>query len=116
MDHFRKQFTDAEPLIWYFENAELSTTALRRSLVQMKLAGWFDHCLGIMFGRSDANMAIDNYTVADVYEELSKELQVPIIYDIDCGHVPPQITFINGALATVHVTKEGKGTILQHFC
>lgn len=111
---FRKSFINEEPIIWYLENCELTTTDLRRSLVQMKLAGWFEHCSAIMFGRSAANVPVDNYTAEDVYKELSAELQIPIIYDIDCGHQPPQITFINGAYAEILV-EDGKGTILQHF-
>lgn len=35
---FRKNHIKGEPVIWYLENCELSTTDLRRSLVQMKLA------------------------------------------------------------------------------
>jgi muramoyltetrapeptide carboxypeptidase len=111
---FRKKHFDNESLIWYLENCELTTTDLRRSLVQIKLAGWFENCSGILFGRSAANHPVDGYTVEDVYKELADELQIPIIYDIDCGHVPPQITFINGALAEVEV-KDGKGVIIQHF-
>lgn len=80
----------------------------------MRLAGWFNNCSGIMFGRSNAETSVENYTVEDVYEELAKELEIPIIYDIDCGHLPPQITLINGAFAEVQ-TYNGKGTILQHF-
>lgn len=87
---------------------------LRRSLVQMKLAGWFENCSGIMFGRSPANTPVRNYIVEDVYKELSEELQIPIIYDIDCGHVPPQITFINGAYAEIE-SDHGEGTVLQYF-
>jgi muramoyltetrapeptide carboxypeptidase len=52
-----------------------------------------------LFGRSAANPPVDNYNVEDVYNDLSNELEIPIIYDIDCGYVPPQITFINGAYA-----------------
>jgi muramoyltetrapeptide carboxypeptidase len=111
---FRKQFLNNESVLWYLENCELSTTDLRRSLVQMKLAGWFEQCSGIMFGRSSANHPVDNYSVVDVYKELSYELNIPIIYDIDCGHVPPQITFINGAFAEIKV-ENGKGVVLQHF-
>ncbi|MEK3886224.1 S66 family peptidase [Bacillus sp. FSL K6-3431] len=111
---FRKQFTNGEPVLWYLENCELTTTDLKRSLVQMKLAGWFQHCSGILFGRSAANTPVDNYTIEDVYKELSDELQIPIIYDIDCGHVPPQITFINGTYAEIQV-EDGKGIILQCF-
>ncbi|WP_427109953.1 S66 family peptidase [Lysinibacillus xylanilyticus] len=114
VQNFRKQYIGGEPVLWYLENCELNTTDLRRSLVQMKLAGWFEQCSGIMFGRSDANTPVNNYTVEDVYKELSDELGIPIIYDVDCGHVPPQITFINGAYAEVEV-EEGKGIILQYF-
>jgi muramoyltetrapeptide carboxypeptidase len=112
--NFRKKYINDDPVIWYLENCELTTTDLRRSLVQMKLAGWFEQCSGIMFGRSDANIPVNNYKVEDVYRDLSDELEIPIIYDVDCGHVPPQITFINGAYAEVEVN-DGKGTILQYF-
>ncbi|ALF10882.1 S66 family peptidase [Parageobacillus thermoglucosidasius] len=114
VQEFRKKHFDSDPLIWYLENCELTTTDLRRSLVQMKLAGWFDHCSGILFGRSAANHPVDDYTVEDVYKELADELQIPIVYDIDCGHVPPQITFIHGAFAEVEV-ENGKGVVIQHF-
>ncbi|RTR34007.1 LD-carboxypeptidase [Robertmurraya yapensis] len=111
---FSEKFIEGESIIWYLENCELSTTDLRRSLVQMKLAGWFENCSGIMFGRSPANMPVDNYTAEDVYQELSEELRIPIIYDIDCGHVPPQITFVNGAYAEVE-SENGKGRVFQTF-
>ncbi|HIE6520210.1 TPA: LD-carboxypeptidase, partial [Enterococcus faecium] len=84
-----------------------------RSLVQMKLAGWFDGSSGIMFGRSAAEDLLD-YKMKDVYEDLSKELKLPILYDIDCGHVPPQLTLINGAYAEVAV-EDRKATVLQTF-
>ncbi len=111
---FRTKYINDDPILWYFENCEMTTTDLRRSLVQMKLAGWFENCAGIMFGRSAANTPVDNYTVEDVYQDLSKELQIPIVYDIDCGHVPPQMTFINGSYAEV-IVEEGKGTVREYF-
>ncbi|WP_025027303.1 S66 family peptidase [Caldalkalibacillus mannanilyticus] len=114
VQRFIQQHINGESIVWYFENCELSTTDLRRSLIQMKLAGWFTHCTGIMFGRSPANYAMYGYTIEDVYHELADELQIPIVYDIDCGHVPPQVTFINGAYAEVEV-ENGKGRVLQIF-
>ncbi|MEI4801836.1 S66 peptidase family protein [Bacillus sp. NPDC077411] len=114
VQEFRKKHCNNDPFIWYFENCELTTTDLRRSLVQMKLAGWFENCSGILFGRSAANHPVNEYTAEDVYTELANELQIPIIYDVDCGHRPPQITFINGAFAEVEV-EGGKGVITQHF-
>jgi len=114
VQHFQSQYIKNEPIIWYLENCELVTTDVRRSLVQMKLAGWFDHCTGVMFGRSNANQPFDNYTIEDVYKELADELQIPIIYDIDCGHMPPQITLINGAYAEIEV-EGGRGSLKQYF-
>ncbi|MDZ5472379.1 S66 peptidase family protein [Bacillus sp. 31A1R] len=114
VQNFKENYIKGQPIIWFLENCELSTTDLRRSLVQMKLAGWFENCSGIMFGRSPANTPVNNYTVEDVYKELSEEIQIPIIYDIDCGHVPPQITFINGAYAEIQL-ENGRGTVIQHF-
>ncbi|MDQ0088069.1 muramoyltetrapeptide carboxypeptidase LdcA involved in peptidoglycan recycling [Paenibacillus anaericanus] len=114
VQYFQQHVINNDPILWYLENCELTTVDLRRSLVQMKLAGWFENCSGIMFGRSEANQPVQDYTIGDVYEELSEELQIPIIYDIDCGHVPPQMTFINGAYAEVEV-ENGKGTVKQYF-
>lgn len=111
---FQQDFINDEPILWYLENCELTTVDLRRSLVQMKLAGWFDNCSGLMFGRSSANQPVQNYTVEDIYNELSDELQIPIIYDIDCGHVPPQMTLINGAYAEIEV-ENGIGLVTQYF-
>ncbi|WP_026688558.1 S66 family peptidase [Alteribacter aurantiacus] len=111
---FQAERINGEPILWYFENCDLSTTDLKRCLVQMKMAGWFDHCSGILFGRSASNTPVENYTAEDVYKEMAHELGVPVIYDVDCGHVPPQVTLVNGAYATVSVDK-GKGTIEQFF-
>jgi muramoyltetrapeptide carboxypeptidase LdcA involved in peptidoglycan recycling len=111
---FQCQFIHGDPILWYLENCELNVTDLRRSLIQMKLAGWFDNRSGILFGRSDANKPIDGYEALDVYRELAEELGVSIVYDIDCGHVPPQMTFVNGAVAEIEVTN-GKATVTQSF-
>lgn len=111
---FQRDHLMNDPILWYLENCELSTADLRRSLVQMKLAGWFDHCCGVLFGRSAANQPVEDYTAEDVYAQLREELRVPIVYDVDCGHVPPQITFINGAYAEIEV-RDGRGSVKQTF-
>ncbi|MBD7968572.1 S66 family peptidase [Paenibacillus gallinarum] len=111
---FQRQYIHSEPILWYLENCELSTTDLRRSLVQMKLAGWFAHCSGILFGRSHANKSVEGYDERDVYKEIAEELGIPVVYDIDCGHMPPQITLVNGAVAEIEV-RNGKAAIIQIF-
>ncbi|MBM7610383.1 muramoyltetrapeptide carboxypeptidase LdcA involved in peptidoglycan recycling [Lysinibacillus composti] len=112
--YFQQQFIENEPIIWYLENCQMTVVDLRRSLMQMKYAGWFDNCHGILFGRSEANQPVNDYNVVDVYMELAEELNLPIAYDIDCGHMPPQITFVNGAYAEVEVSN-GKGKVTQRF-
>lgn len=113
---FREAHIPGEPVLWYLENCELNTADLRRSLVQMRLAGWFENCSGLMFGRSPSNTPLDGYTAEDVYRDMADELGVPVIYDIDCGHQPPQLTLINGALAEVHFSEEtGSGTVRQTY-
>jgi len=114
VQRFRKDYISEEPVVWYLENCELPVADLKRSLTQMKYAGWFDNCAGIIFGRSSANEPVQDYTVEKMYEDLAEELNVPIAYDIDLGHVPPQITFVNGAYAEVRVAN-GKGTVTQQF-
>lgn len=111
---FREQHIPGEPIIWFLENCEMSVADLKRSLTQMKYAGWFENCTGILFGRSPANKTTETYTIEKMYSDLEKELGIPIIYDIDCGHVPPQIIFVNGAYAEVSY-ENGKGKVKQKF-
>ncbi len=40
------------------------------------------------------------------------DLEIPVIYEVDIGHLPPQLTFINGAYADILV-KNGEGKITQ---
>ncbi|QSF42977.1 S66 family peptidase [Paenibacillus tianjinensis] len=111
---FNEEIIHGEPIIWYLENCELNTVDVRRSLVQMRYAGWFDNCSGILFGRSGGNQPVDDYTAEDLYRDLSEELQLPVIYEMDFGHVPPQMTLINGAYGEVEVVN-GQGTLKQYF-
>lgn len=111
---FRDKHIPGEQILWYLENCEMSVADLKRSLTGMKYAGWFENCAGIVFGRSAANQPVEGYTVEKMYQDLAEDLNLPIAYDIDLGHVPPQITFINGAYAEIQVAN-GKGTVLQEF-
>ncbi|MBN3786175.1 hypothetical protein G3N94_04600 [Burkholderia sp. Ac-20353] len=40
------------------------------------------------------------------------DIRCPVIYDMDIGHVPPQLSLVNGALAQVEL-HDGHGTIVQ---
>jgi len=111
---FREKHIPGEPVLWFLENYGMSVASLKRSLTQMKYAGWFENCSGILFGRSPANQPTEGYTAHKMYRDLEKEFGIPIIYDVDCGHMPPQIIFVNGAYAEV-AYHEGKGRVTQKF-
>ena len=111
---FQQEQLHGEPILWYFENVEMNVPALKRTLLQMKWAGWFERTSGILFGRSDAPRDYQGYTVEEIYQELHDMLEIPIFYEVDFGHIPPQMTLINGAYATVRV-KDGSGTLTQMF-
>lgn len=39
---------------------------------------------------------------------------VPVLYDVDLGHIPPQLAIVNGALATVELT-QATTTLVQRL-
>ncbi|WP_214851442.1 S66 peptidase family protein [Exiguobacterium sp. s193] len=108
---FQTQHLAGEPILWYFEACQASATDLHRTLMQMYLAGWFNHASGILFGRTGAGKTVEDYTLLDVYTTIMKETGLPIFYDLDIGHQPPQMTLVNGATATV--TLQGKDSRLD---
>ncbi|MEZ7171633.1 S66 peptidase family protein [Sporosarcina sp. OR05] len=111
---FQKNYVNDEPIIWYLENCELTSTDLHRSLLQLHYAGWFANAAGIVFGRSPAGQEVKGFTVFDSMERIQELTGLPIIYDADVGHVPPQITFVNGAYGVVTVA-HGKGQVEIRF-
>ena len=104
----------ADGLIWYFESCEMDSTDIYRTLWQMKMNGWFKNSKGFLYGRVEGYSDVGDFTLIDALENSLSDLGIPIIYDIDLGHLPPQLTFINGAYATINLSN-GKGQVKQKF-
>ena len=96
-------------MILYLENAACSPTNVCRMLWNMRLAGWFDGLAGILLGRS-AGPDSEAFSYADALHDVFDDRPAPIIYDADIGHRSPQMTVVNGALATVE-SSGGQGSI-----
>jgi len=111
VNHYLNTHSD-DGIVWYFESCEMNTTDIYRTLWQMKMNNWFDGCKGFIFGRADGLSAIENFTLQNALKSGLEDLNVPVVYDIDLGHLPPQLTFINGAYATCSVNPV-KGIITQ---
>lgn len=89
-------------IIWFMESCELNVMSIRRAIWQMKEAGWFSHVKGFLIGRpmlfGQELMGLDQYHAV---VDLLKEYQVPIIMDLDIGHLEPMMPMVSGAYAKV---------------
>ncbi len=103
-------------IILYFENVEMNPCELTRALLSLRMHGWFDHLTGMLIGRSAAKEIDDRNQLSykDALNSALENLPFPIIYDVDIGHVPPQFSLVNGAIATVNFTGKG-GSIIQNL-
>lgn len=103
-----------EGMIWYLDNCELSFLEFYRRLTQMKNAGYFENANCFLIGRTFVKESIDGFDMKVALKNALGTLNVPIIYDVDIGHVPPQFVLVNGSYATVEYTNE-KTLLTQKF-
>ncbi len=113
VDQFIQKYQQ-DGFIWTLESCEMSAGDIYRTLWQMRQAGWFSHCNGIIYGRADGYSDTDGFTLVDALSNIFADLAVPVIYDADIGHVPPQIQIVNGAIAHV-IVENGKAVIQQEL-
>lgn len=98
-----------EGVILYFENVEMLPCELTRALLSLRLQGWFNNLSGILIGRSAVAETSDpdKHNYLDALITSLADMGIPVLYDVDIGHVPPQLSLINGAIATVQFTESG---------
>lgn len=89
-------------IIWFLEACELSPLGIRRVLWQLDNAGWFKNASGFIIGRPmmiDADgMGMDRF---EAVTGILGKYKVPILLDIDLGHLPPMIPMISGGMAEI---------------
>ena len=100
-----KEFSErysGDGLIWFLEACDLSVFGIRRAVWQLKNAGWFRNVKGFLVGRPLAGqqdmMGLDHVRAVT---DILGELQVPILLDVDIGHLPPMMPLISGSMADV---------------
>lgn len=103
-------------IIWFLESCDLNIMSIRRAIWQMKHAGWFEHVKGFLFGRplcfGEEAFGIDQY---EAITALLREYDVPIIMDLDIGHLSPMMPVVSGAMALVH-SEDGAFSIRYEYC
>lgn len=100
-DHV-KEFTEKykdDKILWFLESCDLHPFDVRRAMWHLREAGWFDNAAGFLIGRplhfGENAFGLDMYSA--VLEPL-KNLQIPVIMDLDIGHLPPQMPMISGSM------------------
>jgi muramoyltetrapeptide carboxypeptidase LdcA involved in peptidoglycan recycling len=93
-----------EGLIVYVEAAEDDAATICRNLHGMRLAGFFTGANAVLVGRTSAPDTWSMTQDEAVLDALGS-LGVPIIADVECGHVPPYLPLVNGARARVVCTR-----------
>ncbi len=100
---FNRKYRD-DGVIWYLESCDLNPMDIRRALWQMLHAGWFKSAKGFLIGRpycfGEEILGLNQYHA--VYDVLHI-LNVPIVMDVDLGHLPPMMPLINGSYSQVEV-------------
>lgn len=99
---FGREHAD-DGLVVYVEAAEADAASVCRHLHGLRLAGWFEHARAVLVGRTNAPDH-PQLTQRDAVLDALGGLGLPIVFDVEIGHVPPHLPLVNGALATVRLS------------
>ncbi len=97
-EYFEKYKEDG--FIWFLEACEYTILQQKCVLWSMKQAGFFKYCKGVMYGRPGNGADFFGATLEDVLKDTFEDLQIPVVYGCDFGHVAPCMTIISGAVGT----------------
>lgn len=113
-----KEFSETykeDGIIWFLESCDLNIMGIRRALWRLKESGWFSHVKGFLIGRPLCfGTELFGCNQYDAVTDLLKEFGVPIIMDLDFGHLSPKMPLISGGTAKIKV-KENQIDIQYTF-
>ncbi len=84
-------------IVWFLESCDLNAIAIRRALFQLKEAGWFDNAKGFLIGRPLHSEFCFDAGPEECVLDLLSPLGLPILYNVDLGHIPPAMPILSGA-------------------
>jgi muramoyltetrapeptide carboxypeptidase LdcA involved in peptidoglycan recycling len=102
-----------EGIVVYLEACESNSYDVARMLHGLRLAGWFDHASGVLIGRTPAPDAVD-LTQHEAVADALGMLEVPLVLDLELGHLQPFLPLVNGAVCRV-VVDGNRREITQTF-
>ena len=98
-------------IIWYFDIFSMSAYDTYLTLLQLKYAGYFRYCKGILFGRIAFSNTENSDYIKNYDEAYKKALEdIKYVSEVDIGHTFESFTLINGALVNINIENK-KGEI-----
>ena len=90
-------------VVWFLEACDFNVYGIRRALWILKHAGWFETAKGFLFGRPlcMGQTTFDGLNQYNAVLDVLEDLNVPILMDLDIGHIPPQMPVISGAYGRI---------------
>lgn len=105
-----------DDLILYLENCEMSPYDIARTLHAMKFRGVFNRISALVLGRSSFQESTGaELTYQQAVEQYCGELDFPVLVDVDIGHVPPNMSLVNGAIGEFKLDSDGQGELRQYI-
>jgi len=88
--------------ILFLEETESSTVIIDRTLTHFKTLGMFDKIKGLIFGRLDRDVKINDpdYNLDKILLRITKDYDFPVIMNMDFGHTDPTLTLPLGIEAS----------------
>ena len=92
----------SDGIIFFMEACDLNSISLRRALIQLKNAGWFNNVSGFIIGRSyNFNDESFGETMQKSYIDILSSFNKPILLDCPIGHRDPTLPIRVGALCEI---------------
>lgn len=107
VEEFANRYRE-DGILWFLESCDLNVMDMRRTLFQLREAGWFTYVSGFLIGRPlhfhEPMMGLDQY---DAVKGALASCGVPIVMDLDIGHMAPMMPLVCGSYAVASL-KDGR--------
>jgi len=107
---------ETEGKILFFEDTGEAPYKIHRMLTQLRLAGKFDKCVGIVIGDCNdcksSGSPIWDGTQTEIYHEFFSKFKFPVFYGLMAGHTSEQLTLPLGINIQMD-SDSGKITLLE---
>ncbi len=99
---FLEKYKD-DGFIWFLEACDLNVFSIRRAMWQMEQAGWFNYVKGFLIGRPLNGGEMFGLDAYQAILTVAGKMNVPVIMDVDLGHLPPMMPLVCGSAADICV-------------